>query len=230
MLADVPAHLQSGIPDISRLSAILIDVDGTLIDSNAAHAESWAIALTEHGYASDAAQIRPLVGMGADKLLPKVANLDESSSEGRAISTRKKQLFDERLPGLRPTPGARDLLAFLRQLDKTIVVATSADEKEMHALLAQAGVDDLIPERTSKDDASESKPDPDIVRAALARAGSRVTDTVMIGDTPYDIEAARRTGLATIAFRSGGYWSDDDLRAAAAIVDDPAALLARWRR
>lgn len=67
------------------------------------------------------------------------------------------------------------------------------------------------------------------MRAALARAGSRLAETVMVGDTPYDIEAARRTGIATIAFRCGGHWSDDDLRAAAAIVDDPAALLASWR-
>jgi phosphoglycolate phosphatase-like HAD superfamily hydrolase len=203
----------------------LFDVDGTLIDSNDAHAEAWAQALREHGIACDVATIRRLVGMGGDKLLPRVAQLEEDSPEGRAITARKKTLFGERVPSLRPTRGARALVEFLRNHEVEVVIATSAGDDEMKTLLRQAGVDDLLPLRTSKDDAADSKPDPDIVHAAMQRARARAETTVMIGDTPYDIEAATRARVRTIALRSGGYWGDDDLRGAAAIYDDPAALL-----
>ena len=106
-----------------------------------------------------------------------------------------------------------------------LVIATSADDKELDAVLTQAGVADLFPTRTSKDDANESKPDPDIVQAALHKAQARPERTVMIGDTPYDIEAAARAGIACVALRSGGGWSDSELFAALALFDDPADLL-----
>jgi phosphoglycolate phosphatase-like HAD superfamily hydrolase len=207
---------------------VIFDVDGTLIDSNGAHAESWARALREHGVPVDACRVRPLIGMGGDKLLPAVAQMSEDSPEGQAVARRKKAIFAELLPGLEPTRGGRPLVEFLRAQHANLVIATSADEREMHVLLRRAGVDDLFPQRTSKDDAAQSKPDPDIVQAALARSGSSPAEAVMIGDTPYDIEAATRAGLPTIALRCGGYWTDADLRNALAIVDNPAALLASW--
>ena len=225
-----PPQRRSARPfDIPNLSGLLFDVDGTLIDSNAAHADTWAQALSEHGVPTGAAEIRPLVGMGSDHLLPQVAGLDHESPQGKAIIERKQALFAERLPHLEPTRGSRALLAYLRGEGKRVVVATSADDREMAALLDQAGVADLIPRRTSKDDASRSKPDPEIVRAALARAGTSPTQTLMIGDTPYDIEAARRAGVESIALRSGGHWGDAAFHGALAIFDDPAALLAYWR-
>ena len=122
-------------------------------------------------------------------------------------------------------PGTRALLAYLHDLKKEIVVATSADDREMRALLGQAGVADLVPLHTSKDDASQSKPDPDIVQAALKRAGASPSRTLMIGDTPYNVEAARRAGVNSIALWCGGHWSDADLSGAVAILDNPAALL-----
>lgn len=214
---------------IADVSTVLFDVDGTLIDSNAAHADTWTQALREHGIPCDVADIRPLVGMGSDKLLPRIAHLEEDSEEGRSIGQRKKALFAERLPHLSATPGARPLIAYLRQLNKALVVATSAGEEEMAALLRQAGVIDLMPLRISKDDAAESKPDPDIVQAALDRVHASATRSIMIGDTPFDIEAAHRAGVAAIALRCGGYWSDADLQGALVILDDPAALLAYWK-
>jgi HAD superfamily hydrolase (TIGR01509 family) len=208
----------------------LLDVDGTLIDSNDAHAETWAEALRDHGVETDATTIRPLIGMGGDKLLPAVAMLEEDSVKGRAIADRKKALFRARLPELHPTPGARALVEFLRRHDVELVIATSAGDEEMTALLERAGVSDLIPLRASKDDAAESKPDPDIVHAALRRSQARPETAAMIGDTPYDIEAAARAGVRCIALRCGGYWSDRDLRGADEIFNDPAALLERLRR
>ena len=145
------------------------------------------------------------------------------------MPSRKQELFAERLPRLQPTRGARALVAHLRERGKTMVVATSAGSEEMHAILRQAGVADLIARRTSSDDAEESKPDPDIVLAALRRAGAAPDATVMIGDTPYDIEAARRAKIDAMALRCGGYWPDGSLGGALAILDDPEALLQRWR-
>ena len=115
------------------------------------------------------------------------------------------------------------------QQHKAVVIATSAGDDEMDALLRQAGVGDLIPKRTSSDDADRSKPDPDIVLATLQQTGSAPDHTVMIGDTPYDVEAARRAGVRAIALRCGGHWSDVDLEGAIHIVDDPAGLLAYWQ-
>jgi HAD superfamily hydrolase (TIGR01509 family) len=167
--------------------------------------------------------------MGGDKLLPAAAGLDENSARGGNIAARKKAIFAETLSTLRPTHGARALVEYLRNHGAALVIATSAGEDEMDALLQQAGVDDLIPRRTSKDDAEESKPDPDIVQAALARVHARPEESILIGDTPYDIEAAARAGIGAIALRCGGHWSDRDLAGAIEIFDDPAALLEHWR-
>ena len=209
--------------------SVLFDIDGTLIDSNAAHATSWLRALREHGVDTDIMKVRPLIGMGGDKLLPAIAGIEEGSPRGRAVAARKKELFNEQLPWLRATPGALALLEFLRDRDVETLIATSADDKEMHALLERAGVADLVPRRASKDDADESKPDPDIVCAALAMARGGAASTVMVGDTPYDTEAARRAGIASVALRCGGHWTDHDLRGALYIFDDPKELLERWR-
>ena len=214
---------------VPGIRTVVFDVDGTLIDSNGAHAQAWRQALLEHGCAVKLEDVRRLIGMGGDKLLPAIAGVEESSKRGKAMAARKAELFAAALHTLRPTDGSRALLEYLRAQGIDLVVATSAGDDEMRALLAQAGVDDLFVAHTTKDDASASKPDPDIVQAALSRAGARPESTVMVGDTPYDIEAAARTGIPAVALRCGGYWTDEDLRGAVGIFDDPAALLARWR-
>ena len=207
---------------------MLFDVDGTLVDSNYAHAEAWAQALNEHGIQASVGDVRPLIGMGGDKLLPAIAHVEDSSPLGQTLAKRKKELFKTALPGLRPTNGARSLLELLRDRNIDRVVATAAGDREMKAILQQAGLDDLFTAHTTKDDAEESKPDPDIVLAALERADARPEFTVMVGDTPYDIEAAHRAGIAAIALRCGGHWTDADFVGAIGIYDDPAALLARF--
>jgi HAD superfamily hydrolase (TIGR01549 family) len=216
--------------DVGRIETLLFDVDGTLIDSNAAHTRAWVAALHEHGVAIRDEEVRRLIGMGGDKLLPAAAKVDERSMLGQAIVRRKKALFDALLPSLEPMRGARSLLEYMSRQGIDVAIATSADDRELNALLKRAGVDDLIPMRSSKDDAPESKPDPDIVNAALHRAKARPELSLLIGDTPYDIEAARRAGVGAIALRCGGYWSDESLRGAAGIFDDPEALLVAWFR
>jgi HAD superfamily hydrolase (TIGR01509 family) len=204
---------------------VLFDVDGTLIDSNGAHASAWTQALQQHGFSVRIDDVRRRIGMGGDKLLPVVSGVEEDSEIGKAVVGDKKAIFRSLLPALESTPGARALVEHLTARGMHLVIATSADDKELDALLAQAGVADLFPMRTSKDDAKESKPDPDVVEAALHKAKAVPERTVMIGDTPYDIEAAARAGIPCIALRSGGCWSDGELSAALALFDDPADLL-----
>jgi HAD superfamily hydrolase (TIGR01509 family) len=211
------------------LRTVLLDVDGTLIDSNDAHARAWVDALRAHGYVIPFEEVRPLIGMGGDKLVPQLTGLDPESGEAKRLGETRSKLFLEReLPTLRPTKGARALLEQLTWLGMELVVATSAKSSEVQALLEQAGVADLIPLASSSSDADRSKPDPDIVQAALRKSGSLAAQSVMVGDTPYDIEAAGRAKVPSIALRCGGWWDDTALRGATAIYDDPAELLERF--
>ena len=206
---------------------VILDVDGTLIDSNDAHARAWVDALAEQGHRVGFARVRPLIGMGGDKVLPELIGVSEESTEGRAISTRRGEIFRTRyLPTLRPFPCVRELVGRLEDAGDQIAVASSASQEDLGALLDKAGLRHLLHEATSKDDAERSKPDPDVVHAALERLAMPPQEVVMIGDTPYDVEAAARAGVPTIALRSGGGWTDADFAGAAAIYDDPADLLA----
>jgi HAD superfamily hydrolase (TIGR01509 family) len=215
---------------VRRVRAVLLDIDGTLIDSNDAHAQAWVDTFREVGREDvPFERVRPLIGMGSDKLLPTVSGVEKESDEGKRLTDLRSKIFLERyLPTLRPFPKARDLLERLRDDGLTLVVATSANEKEMKALLDRAGVADLVEDTTTSSDAEHSKPDPDIVHAALDRAGHPAAETLMLGDTPYDMESAGRAGVALIAFRCGGWWTDDDLAGAAAIYDGPEELLAEY--
>jgi HAD superfamily hydrolase (TIGR01509 family) len=209
------------------VSGVILDIDGTLLDSNAQHAQAWSDALAEHGYDVDSGRIRPLIGMGGDKVLPELIGLSEESPTGQRISERRGEIFRTKyLPQVRPFPRVRDLVERLDREGHTIVVASSASKEDLRALLEKAGVRDLLAGETSSDDAERSKPDPDIVHAAMQKLGLPPERVVMIGDTPYDVEAAKRAGIRTIALRSGGCWSDTALQGAAAIYGDPADLLA----
>src|SRR5262249_25534339 len=131
------------------------------------------------------------------------------------------------LPHLRPTPGAPALLRHMREKGLRLVVATSAKADILGPLLRICGAADLVHGKTSSDDVSHSKPDPDIVQAALGGAGRPPAQVVMLGDTPYDIESAGRCGVGVIAFRCGG-WGDPQLQGALAVYEDPADLLAHY--
>jgi HAD superfamily hydrolase (TIGR01549 family) len=208
------------------LKGVLLDIDGTLLDSNDAHAQSWTEIFRQSGRDIPFERVRPLIGKGGDKLLPELTGVDHESEEGKRLSAARKQLFAaDYLPKLQPTRGARGLVEALKREGLKIVIATSSSGDELDALLRQAGVNDLIERATSSDD-GDSKPDPDIIKAALAKGRLRPDEAVMVGDTPYDIEAASRAGVAAIALRCGGWWDDAALEGAAAIYDDPAALTA----
>jgi HAD superfamily hydrolase (TIGR01509 family) len=210
-----------------RLKAVLFDVDGTLVDSNDAHAHAWVRAFAEHGVTVDFAAVRRCIGMGGDKLMPVVSGIEEESPQGEAISGRRGEIFKQHfVPGLKPFRDAARLVAIIKERGFTAVAASSAKKDELKPLLAIASADSLMDAATSSDDAEESKPDPDIINAALKRAAVSPAAAIMIGDTPYDVEASLRAGVPIIALRCGG-WSDADLQGAVAIYDGPWDLLAR---
>ena len=211
-----------------QIRAVLLDVDGTLVNSNDAHARAWVDAFAEFGRTVPLERVRPLIGKGGDKLMPEVTGVDAESDEGKRIDARRSALFKERyLPKLEPFPRAQELLERMRASGLTLVVATSAKKEEMEPLLEICGASKLVSGRTSSDDAENSKPDGDIVAAALARAKVATGEALMLGDTPYDIEAASRVGVGTVALRSGG-WEDVALEGAVAIYADASDLLKRY--
>jgi len=214
---------------IMAIRGILLDVDGTLVLSNDAQARAWVEAFTAHGHDVPLEKVRPLIGMGGDKVVPDLApGLNAKEGTGKEIADARKKLMLETFgPTLQPAPGSRELVQRARQEGLAIVVASSASSEELEMLLNVARVDDLLRERTTMDDAGESKPAPDIVSVALTKSGLGADEVVMIGDSPYDIESAEKIGVGTIALRCGGF-SDDDLTGALALYDDPADLLARY--
>ena len=208
-----------------KLEGVLLDVDGTLIDSNAAHAQSWSETLREFGYDIAAEQVRPLIGMGGDKLLPELTGVAADSEQGKALTERRAEIFREcYIAKLRPTRGARALVDRLKKEGLRLVIATSANEDELRPMLHQVGLDDLLAKKTSSDDADNSKPDPDIIVAALEKGGLSPETAILLGDTPYDIRAARGASVDTVALLSGG-WDADALQDAVAIYEDPEDLL-----
>jgi HAD superfamily hydrolase (TIGR01509 family) len=210
-----------------RYDTVLLDIDGTLVDSNDAHAAAWADAFAIHGLHVPPERIRPLIGKGGDKLLREIASLDDESGEGRQIAESRTEIFKSRyMPFLEPTPGAAAFVEWLLQSHLKVRVATSAKEDEVRALLGICGAQALVPHATTSDDANRSKPDPDIVAAALKKSGASPESAIMVGDTPYDVEAATRAGVATISFRCGG-WDDGALQGSIAIYDNPKDLLGR---
>jgi len=204
-------------------------VDGTLVLSNDAQARAWVEAFTAHGRDVPFETVRPLIGMGGDKVVPELApGLNDKDGEGKEVAdTRKEMMMTKLGPTLKPTDGGRAFVEHAQRAGLTLVVASSASAAELETLLKVARVDDLLTERTTMDDAGESKPAPDIVAVALKKSGVPANEVVMIGDSPYDIASAEKIGVGTIALRCGGF-SDDDLKGALAIYDDPADLLARY--
>jgi len=207
------------------LRGVIFDVDGTLVASNDAHARSWVEALSEAGYEVPLDVIWPMIGMGGDKLMPAAAGIESDSPEGKNLARRRWEIFERRyLRRLEPTPGARALVKRLVDDGLRVVVASSANGNELGALLEAAGVADLVDTVTSSSDAEDSKPDPDIVLAAVRKSGLEPDELIMVGDTPYDIQAATGAGLPLVALLTGG-WRIEELTGAVAIYDDPAEML-----
>jgi HAD superfamily hydrolase (TIGR01509 family) len=213
---------------MKALKSVLLDVDGTLVDSNDAHAQAWLEVFHRNGYPGTFEWVRELIGKGGDKLIPEVTGLSEGSHEAKRLAKERSALFlREYLPEIRAFPRAEALLRRLRGSGLELVVASSASEQELRPLLQLCGALPLIQQRTSANDVEHSKPDPDIVEVALGKAGCSPGEAVMLGDTPYDVQAALKAGVIAVALRTGGH-PDSALSGAFAIYDDVAELLARY--
>jgi HAD superfamily hydrolase (TIGR01509 family) len=207
------------------LKGVIFDIDGTLVASNDAHALSWVDTLAEIGMSVPFDVIWPMVGMGGDKLLPSATGIESDSAFGKQLTKRRWEIFTrDYLPHLEPTPGARDLVQRLKDDGFKLIVATSASGNELGPLLEAAGVAGLLTLTTSSSDAAESKPDPDIVQAAVRKSGIAPEKLIMLGDTPYDVQAAIGAHVNLVGLLSGG-WTIAELSGATAIYDHPADLL-----
>ncbi|QJE72894.1 HAD family phosphatase [Aerophototrophica crusticola] len=213
------------------IKAVLFDVDGTLVDSVDLHARSWHETLKKFGHDLPYEQVRSQIGKGSDLLVPALIGEDADKRNGDEIRDARHTLFkDQYLDQVKPFQKTRDLIQAVLDDGKKVVLASSAKADELEAYKKAAGIEDLIDKATSSDDAEKSKPYPDIFQAALKQAGVRPDEAVVIGDTPYDAEAAGKAGIPVLGVLCGGF-PEADLREAGAreIYRDPADLLARYQ-
>jgi HAD superfamily hydrolase (TIGR01509 family) len=212
-----------------ELQGVILDVDGTLVLSNDAHAQAWVEAFAASGYDVQFEKVRPLIGMGGDKVLPRmVPGLNDEEGDGKAISQKRKELMIDRFAAtLASANGSRELVLHMQQAGLKLIIGSSATSEELSPLLKAAHMDDLDIEATTINDVEASKPAPDIVAVALKKLGMEASEVVMLGDTPYDIQAAGEIGVKVIAVRCGGF-DDELLKDALEIYDDPADLLAHY--
>lgn len=209
------------------LKAALFDIDGTLIDSNNFHLLAWAEALHEAGYDFRLRELHDQLGQGADNYVRALIP-DIGDKEAEALGERHGELFREHYwHRLLPFPNARALLQRCKDEGLAVYLASSASGPELERHLEVLDARELVDGWTSAADVSHSKPCPDIFEAALESAGVDAAQAIVVGDTPFDIKAATKAGLPTIAVRSG-LFSDDKLRDAIAVYDDAADLLARF--
>ena len=193
--------------------AAILDVDGTLVDTNYHHALAWYRAFRDHGIVIPLWRLHRHVGMGGDKYVPTLAGEDAEEQIGEALRERWEELFNEVIDEVEPLPGARDFIAELKQRGHAVVLASSSIKTHLDHFIEKLDVAELADGWTMKDDVDSSKPDPDLIEAALEKAGTR--DAVLVGDTTWDCEAARRAGIGTIAVKTGGF-GEEELRAAGA--------------
>ena len=214
------------------IKAAIFDVDGTLVNSVDAHARAWQDVFREFGKNIDRARIRSQIGKGGDQLLPVFLSKEEIDEHGSAIEARRGEILKASyLPDIKAFPGVRRLFERLRDAGIEIVLASSAKSDELQIYKKRAEITDLLDEETSSEDAEKSKPHPDIFQAALERLkGADRTQSIVIGDTPYDAEAASKAGIRTIGVLCGGF-PEEDLRRSGcvAIFRDPEDLLANFR-
>lgn len=209
---------------------ILLDVDGTIVLSNDAHAWAWVEVFAEYGYDIPFEKVRPLIGMGGDQLLPAlIPELNAEEGLGKRISDRRREIFLSKYAStLRPAPGARALVEKMLQSGFRIIISSSANEEELDTLLKAAEVSDLHIEATTASDVEKSKPAPDVVAAALEEIQMKPGEVFMLGDTPYDISAAQKCQVPVIAIRCGGF-PEEQLKGAVAVYNDPQDLLNHYQ-
>ena len=203
---------------MSASPAVILDVDGTLVDSNYFHALAWYRAMREHGHSPPLWRIHRAVGMGGDQLVGALLGDDVEERQGDDIRATEKDRYFEMIDEVQPLEGARRLIEELKERELRVVLASSAKPEEVDHYLDLLDARELADAWTSSGDVEHTKPAPDLVRAALDRIGGG--EAVMVGDSVWDCRAARNADVDTIAVLTGGFSDAELLRAGAIIVFD----------
>jgi HAD superfamily hydrolase (TIGR01549 family) len=231
MRAYASTATQNFLREIPLIKAVIFDVDGTLVDSVDLHARAWQEAFAHFGKHFDYERVRYQIGKGGDQLMPVFLSEKELDEFGEELEEYRGELFKrDYLPRVKGFPAVRDLFERVKREGLQTALASSAKSDELKTYKKIANIEDLVEEETSADDAEKSKPHPDIFEAALARLEDvSPAEAVVVGDTPYDAEAAGKAGLKSIGLLCGGF-PEEDLRAAGCvrIYRDAAHLLAEY--
>jgi HAD superfamily hydrolase (TIGR01549 family) len=213
------------------IKAVIFDVDGTLVDSNDLHVEAWREAFRRYGKEVSFEELHEQMGKGGDQLMPVFCSDEELGRYGEELERRRVELFtSDYLPRVRPFPRVRELFERIKADGLKIALASSAKHEELERHKKSLRVEDLLEAATSADDAERSKPHPDIFQAALAGLkGVAPAEAVVVGDTPYDVEAAAKAGVRAVGLLSGGF-AGEVLHAAgaAAVYRDVSDLLEHY--
>ncbi|KQP96742.1 HAD family hydrolase [Methylobacterium sp. Leaf117] len=212
--------------------AVIFDIDGTLLDSVDLHAQAWVDAFAHFGVTVSHDQARSQIGKGGDQLLPVFLDAERMEREGEAIEAYRSDLFKrDYLPKVKPFPGVRALFQHLKEEGITLALASSGKGSEVAHYQSLLEIEDLTDVVVSSDDVERSKPFPDIFQAALTKLAPLSAEAaIVIGDTPYDAEAANKAGLRTVGVLCGGF-PEAGLSAAGciALYRDPQDLLDGYR-
>ncbi|HWH10170.1 MAG TPA: HAD family hydrolase [Solirubrobacteraceae bacterium] len=205
--------------------AALLDIDGTLVDTNYQHALAWYRAFREHDLIFPVWRLHRHIGMGGDQLVEAIAGADVDREQGDSIRALEKDRYHELIGEVELMPGARSLITRLSDRGHAVVLASSASAEDLAHYRGMLDVDDSIADATSSDDVDTTKPAPDLIQAAIAKV-SDDGGAVMVGDSTWDCEAAKRAGIPSIALLTGGF-GEDELRAAGAssVFDSLDSLL-----
>jgi HAD superfamily hydrolase (TIGR01549 family) len=220
--------LAPGLPEDAQVKAVIFDVDGTLVDTVDLHAGSWAATFRHFGHDIAVDAVRGQIGKGGDQLMPHFLPREVVERQGEAMEAWRKDLYMREMIGrARAFPGVADLFRRIRADGRRVILASSGKPDELERYKALAGIGDLVDAATSSEDAERSKPHPDIFQAALD--GLPPDQAIVVGDSPFDAEAAGKAGLRAIGVLCGGFPAEDLRRAGCiALYRDPAELLARY--
>jgi HAD superfamily hydrolase (TIGR01509 family) len=207
------------------MAVAILDIDGTLVDTNYQHTVAWYRAFRQHEIILPMWRIHRHMGMGGDQMVASLTDDATEEEKGDSIRAAEGPLYLAFIEECEPMEGARGLIEDIKANGHTVVLASSAKQGEVDHYLDQLDARELADDWTTSDDVESTKPEPDLVQAALDKAGADPSDAVMVGDTTWDVEAAKRAGVETIAVRTGGFGRDELEEAGAAAVFDSVAEL-----
>ena len=207
------------------MAVAILDVDGTLIDTNYQHALAWFRAFARHEIVLPIWRIHRHIGMGGDQVVSALTDERTERELGDEIRDAEKSLYGEMIGEVRAMEGSQSLIDELRERGHRVVLATSAKQEELDHYLDMLDARERADAWTSSEDVESTKPEPDLVHAALQKLDADPGDAMMIGDTPWDVEAAKRAGVATIAVRTGGFAAEELREAGALAVYESVAEL-----